>query len=85
METLRAGEPVKVGGVTLVPIERTRIGSDAGGAGCWIGAFKEVVAVVVCDDGGVRALTTDSSEIDLESLIEETPNLRAVLSTLSAG
>lgn len=85
METLRAASPVSVGGVTLVAIERTRVRSDIGRAGCWIGAFSEAVAVVVCDAGGVRALATDSSEIDLDSLMENTPNLRAVLSTLSAG
>lgn len=85
METLRAASPLSVGGVTLVAIERTRIRSDIGHAGCWIGAFSEAIAVVVCDAGGVRALAMDSSEIPLDSLIEETPNLRAVLSTVSAG
>ncbi len=82
METLRAGSPLSVGDVTIVPIERAGIRSDMGVAGYWISAFKEVVAVVVCDAGEVRALDADSSEIALDVLIRKTPNLGAILSGL---
>jgi len=85
METLRAASPLNVGGVTLVPIERTRIRSDMGDAGYWIIAFKEVFAIVVCDASGVRALDADSSEIPLDTLIRKTPNLGAILSGLSTS
>ena len=85
METLRAGSPLSVGDVTLVPIERAGIRSDMGDAGCWISAFKEVFAVVVCDARGVRALDADSSEIALDALIRKTPDLGAILSNLSAS
>ena len=82
METLRAGSPLSVGDVTIVPIERAGIRSDMGDAGYWISAFKEVVAVVVCDASGVRALDPDSQDIALDALIRETPNLGAILSGL---
>ena len=85
METLRAGEPLRVGNVTIVPIERAGIESDSGVTGSWISAFKEPFAVVVCDAGGVRALAADSSEMPLDALIRETPNLGAILSELSAS
>lgn len=85
METLRAGSPLRVGDVTLVPIERARIDSVKGDAGYWIGAFKEAFAVVLYDVSGVRVLSVDSSEIDLDSLIKETPNLGAILTGLSVS
>jgi hypothetical protein len=85
MEALRAGKPLRVGDVTLVLIERSGIESDSGDAGCWMSAFKEPVAVVVCDAGGVRAIAVESSEIALDALMRETPNLGAILSELSAS
>ena len=85
MEALRAANPLSIGDVTLVPIERAWIRSDMGDAGYWIGAFKEAFAVVVCDASGVRALAADSSEIALDTLIRKTPNLGAILSELSAS
>ena len=85
MEALRAASPLRVGAVTLVPVERVAIRSATGDAGCWISAFKEVFAVVVCDAGGVRALAADSSEIELDALMEKTPNLGAVLAGLSTS
>ena len=85
MAALRAGKPLRVGAVTLVPIERSGIASSSGAAGYWLSAVKEAFAVVVCDAGGVRALAADSSEIALDVLIQETPNLGAILSELSAS
>jgi len=85
MAAQRAAPPLRVGDVTLVPVERAEILSGSGDAGCWMSAFKEPVAVVVCDANGVRAFATDSSELALDALIEETPNLGDVLSELSAA
>lgn len=85
MESLRAARPLKVGNVTLVPIERIGIRSDIDDAGCWISAVKEVAAVVVRDSGGVRALAMDSSEIALDGLLRETPDLGVILSGLSVS
>ena len=85
MEVLRAASPLRVGDVTLVPIERVWIRSDMGDRGCWISAFKEASAVVLCDASGVRALAMDSSEIPLDNLIREIPDLGAILAKLSAS
>jgi len=74
-----------IGGVALVPVERTNVLSGRGAAGCWMSAFKEPFAVLVYDAKGVRALAMDSSELALEALIAETPDLAAVLAGLSAG
>lgn len=84
METLRAASPLRIGDVTLVPVECTGMRSDRGDAGCWISALKEPFAVVVCDADGTSALAMDSSKIELDALIEKTPNLGAILSELLA-
>ena len=85
MGALRAASPLRIGDVTLVPIERAGIQADRGEAGCWVSAFMEAVAVVAIDAGGVRALAVDSSQIALDALVEETPDLGAILSGLSAS
>lgn len=85
MAMLRAGDPVKVGDVTLIPIERTAIRLDPVEHWGWIGAFKAPVAVVVHDADGIRAMAADSSEIELDTLVKETPNLSALLTKLSPG
>lgn len=79
MEAQRAGRPLRVGDVTLLPVERAVIRSGAGDAGCWLGALKAPVAVVVCDAGGVRALGPDSAALALDALVAETPGLADVL------
>lgn len=85
METLRPANPLRVGDVMLVPIERIAVRSGMGDGGCWISAFKEAFAVVVRDANGVRALAMDSSEIPLDDLIREMPDLGAILAKLSAS
>ena len=85
MEALRAASPLRVGDVTLVTVERIGIRSDMGDGGYWISAFKEAFAVVVCDAKGVRAFGSDSSDIALDMLIRETPNLAAILAGISAS
>lgn len=85
MAPLRAGSPLRVGAVTLVPVERVSIRSDQGDAGHWVSASKEVFAVVVCDADGVRVLAANSSEIALDALIDETPKLGAILSEIAVS
>lgn len=82
MEMLRAAKPLRIGEVTLVPIERARIQSALGDTGYMVSACKEACAVVVSDANGVRALATGASEVTLDTLIEEVPGLAAVLSEL---
>jgi hypothetical protein len=82
MMTLRASSPVHVGEITLVPVECAEIRSGTGEAGCWVGAFKAVHAIVVADASGVRALAADSTDIALDHLIRNTPNLGDILAEL---
>lgn len=85
MDRRRAASPLRFGNVTIVPVERMDIQSGIVSSGCWIGGFKTVFAIVVCDDDGVRALAADSSEIPLDNLIRETPDLGGVIADLQAS
>ncbi len=55
-ETLRAGTPVHVGGVTLVPIEHVALQSEMGIVGAWFSVAKQPYALIVRDDAGIRII-----------------------------
>ena len=81
-ETLRAGTPLRVGSVTLLPIERVLVHSDQGAFGAWFTAAKEPYALVVRDAGGIRALDIGATPVSLEALREGIPGLDAVLASM---
>ena len=81
-ETWRAGAPVTVGSVTLLPIERVVLHSDLGTTRIWISAFKEPYALVVRDAGGIRAVGTGTVAVSLQQLREKIPELDVLLSPM---
>ena len=80
--TVRAGKPLRVGSVTLLPIERVVVHSDVGALGAWCTAAKEPYALVVRDAGGIRALDLGGTAVSLEALREGIPALDAVLASM---
>ena len=56
MNDLRVGNPLVIGDVTLVPIERCVLHAHVSDSGCWLSGFKEPVAIIVWDALGFRAL-----------------------------
>ena len=81
-ETVRAGTPLQVGAVTLLPIERVVVHSGMGALGAWFTAAKEPYALVVRDAGGIRALDIGAMGVSLEALRERIPGLDAVLASM---
>ena len=79
MDELQPGKPLTIANVTLIPIERTRIQSEAGNTGYWLAGFKEAFAIVACDATGAYAFGVDSEEIALDALIEKVPKLQSFL------
>lgn len=80
-ETVRAGTPLRVGAVVLLPIERVVVHAGAGARGAWFTAAKEPYALVVRDgDGEVRVLDLGAGAVSLEELRERIPGLEGVLS-----
>ena len=78
-EVLRAGMPLRVGSVTLLPIERVVVRAGARARAAWFTAGKEPYALVVRDEGGVRAIGFGAEEVSLEALREAIPGLEGVL------
>jgi uncharacterized spore protein YtfJ len=79
MSELRAGAPITVAGITLIPIERMRINSEKQSFAYWLNATKEVVAVVICEREGPRLLNVEAEERCIDELIFEVPELGSML------
>jgi hypothetical protein len=81
-QTLRAGTPLTVGSVTLLPIERVVTYSDMGNTRVWFSVSKEPYALVFRDSSGLRAVDTDVMAISLKQLCEQIPGLDAMLAPM---
>lgn len=84
MDELRAADPLTVAGVTLIPIEYSRIQSDLGSMGYWLTGFKEPFAVVICDQSGTCAFDMGSAELAVNELIQKVPNLYSILDRIES-
>ena len=76
---LRPGTLLRVGSVTLLPIERVRVHAGTCGSAAWFTAAKEPYAMIVSDEHGVRALRLGAAEVSLESLRETIPELVSMI------
>jgi hypothetical protein len=81
-ETMRAGTPLRVGRVTLLPIERVVVRWHVGALGACLGAAKEPFALVVRDDSGIRAIDAGATEVSLGTLRERIPGFDALLASM---
>jgi len=81
-ETLRAGTPLTVGGVTLLPIEYVVMHATKGSIGAWISVAKEPYALIVRDSNGIHMLDTNKADVSLGQLRESVPGLDALLATM---
>jgi uncharacterized spore protein YtfJ len=80
-ERVLAGKPIRVGPVTLLPVERVVVISGIGAPGAWFTAAKEPYALVVRDGGGTRVLGISGTPVSLEAIRERIPGLDAVLAS----
>jgi hypothetical protein len=81
-EAMRAGTPVAVGSITLLPIERVVVHTDRGGSVAWLAAVMEPRALIVRDGRGIRAIDAGAAEIPLDALRAEVPALDAALAAM---
>lgn len=81
-DVLRAGTPVTVGAVTLLPIERVVTHARQSNSSVWFSVSKEPLALVIRDADGIRAIETDTAGVSLEQLRAEIPELDAVLASM---
>jgi uncharacterized spore protein YtfJ len=80
-ETLRAGTPVHVDGVTLLPIEHVAIQSEMDIVGAWFSVAKRPYALIVRDAAGIRTIDIDGA-VSLPELRDNIPELDALLATM---
>ena len=81
-ETLRAGRPIRLGAVVLLPIERVVLHSVRDARRLWVSAAKEPMALVVREAGGTWAVGADATAIPLGELRERIPGLDALLTSM---
>lgn len=79
MNELRVGVPVVVAGITLIPVERSRIVASARWQTCWLQATKEAFALVICGAHGLHAVDAVGHPLSIDYLLEMVPELQAVL------
>lgn len=82
VETVRAGTPVTVGAVILLPIERVQLHAGRGNTGMWFSAVKEPYALIVRDAAGIWAIDSDAEAVSLQGLRQRVPGLDEVLGAL---
>jgi hypothetical protein len=82
---LRAGAPITVAGITLIPIERVRVSSEKQRTAYWLNAKKEAVAVVICDLEGPRAVDVEARERPIDEFIRDIPELEFLLAEFLPG
>lgn len=78
-EAVRAGVPVTLGRVTLLPIERTLLHACHGKSGLWLWAAKQPYALIVRDAGGLRVFGVEAAAVSIEGLCASVPGLDALL------
>lgn len=79
MSKLRAGAPLTVAGITLIPIERLRIDAVRQPQAYWFNASKDAVAVVICSTEGMRVVDVEANERSIDEFITAIPGLASLL------
>ncbi len=79
MSDLRAGTPVTVSDVTIIPIEKTLSRSFTTKQGFWMYSSKNPVALVFCGPRGSKAVDIAGRDLRLEELVHKVPGLEAIL------
>jgi uncharacterized spore protein YtfJ len=78
MNELRAGAPITLAGMILIPIERVQVNSEKQSFGYWLNATKEAVAIVICEPQGPRLMNISIEEHSLDRIFTELPELVSI-------
>ena len=82
IEEVKAGQPVRVGAVTLVPIERT-FASCVGMEGGVVGrGSKGLVGIVVVSGKNRYAIDLTGEEVPMDHYLKQVPELARLLDRL---
>ena len=81
-EEVKAGQPIRVGEFTLVPMERTLVSCVGVKRGVVVRGSKSPVGIVVVSAEDTRALDLNGKEVPLEHYLKEVPDLAPLLKRL---
>jgi hypothetical protein len=76
MTKLHVGASVTIGDVELIPVETSYVRLDWTAAGLVGFAAKDVKAIVIRSDGHLRAVNLEGTEVSLDDLLDQVPELR---------
>lgn len=79
MSRLRAGTPVALDGITIIPIEEVDVYGRNMKRGYWLHGSKKAAAIVFCDPQGVRAFDMHANELSLKQLVSDVNGLDVLL------
>ena len=82
MSEVRVGEPVVIGEVTIVPLERVSVYRDSGKNRLSVYISKEPVGVMISSPEGKWAVDIYGEQMPLEAYIQEIHGLREVWDSL---
>ena len=81
IEEVKAGQPIRVGEITLVPIERTFVSCEVMEGGAMVGGSKGVDGIVVVSGKNSYAIDLTGEEVPMDRYLEQVPELARLLTT----
>ncbi len=82
IEETKAGQPVKVGDITLVPIIRTFVSCAGVESGVVVHGSKSPTGIVVLSKEGKYAMNLTGKRMPVDQYLQQVPGLSEVLETL---
>ncbi len=82
MKETRAGRPIIVGEITIIPLERLSVYHDGRKGGLLIYASKEPIGIVIVSPQGTAAIDMCGGQVPLENYIRDIHGLQQLLDSL---
>ena len=79
IEEVKAGQPIRVGGITLVPIERTFASCVGMEGGAVVRGSKDLAGIVVVSGKNRYAIDLTGEEVPMNHYLKHVPELARLL------
>ena len=79
IDEVNAGQPIRVGEITLVPIERIFVSCGGMEGGAMVRGSKGLVGIVVLSGKNRYAIELTGEEIPMDRYLEQVPELERLL------
>ena len=82
IEELKTGQPIRVGEITLVPIERTMVSCVGMESGAVVRGSKGVAGIVVVSGKNRCGIDLTGEEVPMDRYLKQVPELAGMLDRL---